>query len=134
MVVPGSNKKVWWLCSEDPNHEWEASPAERARAGRGCPVCNRGWTVAAIRNFVSSLKEHLFAFTAAELYLLFQQNGLLRAKGEGESFVKALATGRFPIEEIEKFRSRSRGSRGSWWTGAEESAMVEEEGAGDERT
>jgi hypothetical protein len=34
---------------------------------------------------------------------LFQQNGLLRMYGKGKSFVKALATGRFPSEEIEKF-------------------------------
>src|SRR6266851_5044227 len=23
-VTPGSNKKVWWRCSIDPSHEWEA--------------------------------------------------------------------------------------------------------------
>src|SRR5215210_3995739 len=53
--------------------------------------------------FFSSLKDHLSSFTPAELYLLFQQNGLLQGKGKGKSFVKALATGRFPHEEIEKF-------------------------------
>src|SRR5262249_54388298 len=47
--------------------------------------------------------DHLHIFTPAELYLLFQQNGLLASTGKGKSFVKALATGRFPKEEIEKF-------------------------------
>jgi len=52
---------------------------------------------------VKSLKDHLHAFTAAELYVLFQQNGLLASTGKGQGFVKAVATGRFPKEEIEKF-------------------------------
>ncbi|MBD2741404.1 DEAD/DEAH box helicase family protein [Coleofasciculus sp. FACHB-1120] len=62
-----------------------------------------GWTVEAIRRFVASLINHLGTLTPAELYLLFQQNGMLQSTGRGKSFVKALATGRFPQEEIEKF-------------------------------
>ena len=34
---------------------------------------------------------------------LFQQNGLLQTQGKSKSFIKALSTGRFPTEEIEKF-------------------------------
>jgi hypothetical protein len=49
------------------------------------------------------LKDHLPALTPAELYALFQQSGLLGSKGKGRGFVKALATGRFPKDEIEKF-------------------------------
>jgi hypothetical protein len=45
----------------------------------------------------------LKTFTPAELYLLFQQNGMLQTQAKGKGFVKALATGRFPSEEIEKF-------------------------------
>ena len=48
-------------------------------------------------------KEDLQSFTPAELYLIFQQNGLLQSHGKGRDFVKALATGRFPDDEIEKF-------------------------------
>src|SRR5262249_51770105 len=105
MVVFGSNNEVWWKCSQAPDHEWQAtvnmrtSPATR----RGCPRCNSGWTLKAIRVFVASLKEHLLSFTPAELYLLFQQNGLLQTMGKSKAFVKALTTGRFPTEEIEKF-------------------------------
>src|SRR5262249_13319002 len=94
-----------WKCSQAPDHEWQAtvnmrtSPATR----RGCPRCNSGWTLKAIRVFVASLKEHLLSFTPAELYLLFQQNGLLQTMGKSKAFVKALTTGRFPTEEIEKF-------------------------------
>lgn len=66
-------------------------------------MCRVGWTVAGIRSFVNSLKAHLAAFTPAELYVLFQQNGLLSGDRKSQAFVDALATGRFPFAEIEKF-------------------------------
>ncbi|MBD2129458.1 zinc-ribbon domain-containing protein [Microcoleus sp. ZQ-A2] len=102
-VIAGIAKKVWWRCSIDPSHEWEALISNRTQHGRGCPACNSGWTVQAIRTFVASLINHLKIFTPAELYLLLQQSGLLQTQGKSKSFVKALATGRFPNEEIEKF-------------------------------
>lgn len=34
----GSNKKIWWKCSECSN-EWEATPKNRFRGGTGCPLC-----------------------------------------------------------------------------------------------
>lgn len=37
-VTLGSNKKVWWCCSD--NHVWEACVFARTRfKGSGCPVC-----------------------------------------------------------------------------------------------
>ncbi len=38
-VQPGSNRKVWWQCSLDPSHEWEATIANRVK-GSGCPICS----------------------------------------------------------------------------------------------
>ncbi|QHK18984.1 DUF559 domain-containing protein [Pseudarthrobacter psychrotolerans] len=38
MVLPESNKDVWWICPNDPSHEYAASPAARFR-GSGCPYC-----------------------------------------------------------------------------------------------
>jgi hypothetical protein len=35
-ITPGSNKKVWWLCSH--NHEWPASVYNRNK-GSGCTSC-----------------------------------------------------------------------------------------------
>ena len=35
-VLPNSDKKVWWKCSE--GHEWQARIADRNK-GRGCPEC-----------------------------------------------------------------------------------------------
>ena len=34
----GSNKKVWWRCDKDRDHEWEATPNHRT-SGKGCPFC-----------------------------------------------------------------------------------------------
>jgi hypothetical protein len=97
-VRPGSNQKVWWCCANDPSHEWEATVVNRTRVHSGCPYCNSGWTIAALRHFVASLLEHLQVLTPAELYVLFQQSGLARIKGQGKSLVKSLAAGRFPLD------------------------------------
>ena len=35
----GSNKKVWWKCPEDKDHEWEAKISVRNR-GAGCQYCS----------------------------------------------------------------------------------------------
>jgi hypothetical protein len=37
-VRPGSNKKVWWRCSEDATHEWQSTVVNRTK-GSGCPFC-----------------------------------------------------------------------------------------------
>jgi len=36
-VTYGSNKKVWWLCTN--GHEWQTQVAKRTTGGRGCPFC-----------------------------------------------------------------------------------------------
>jgi len=35
-ILPNSNRKVWWICSN--GHEWEATVVNRNR-GNGCPEC-----------------------------------------------------------------------------------------------
>lgn len=37
-ITPGSNKKVWWECSN--GHSWEASPKQRTKGNNSCPRCN----------------------------------------------------------------------------------------------
>lgn len=34
-----SGRKVHWICSKDPRHQWESVVAKRT-AGQGCPYCN----------------------------------------------------------------------------------------------
>lgn len=36
----GSNKKVWWQCKKDGEHEWRTSVTHRSDRGNGCPICN----------------------------------------------------------------------------------------------
>lgn len=40
-VLPGTHKKVWWLCKKHPLHEWDASVDSRAKSqgGKNCPFC-----------------------------------------------------------------------------------------------
>ncbi len=38
-VTAGTHRKVWWQCSSDSSHEWQADVRNRARLGRGCPFC-----------------------------------------------------------------------------------------------
>ena len=102
-VTAGSAKKVWWKCREGLDHEWMAAPTDRTNKGSGCPRCIQGWTVESIRSFVRSLRGHLHALTPAELYVLFQQSGILSTQGRSRGFVNALVTGRFPEQELDKF-------------------------------
>lgn len=37
-VLPGTNRKVWWICGK--GHEWQASVSSRTSGGSGCPVCS----------------------------------------------------------------------------------------------
>lgn len=34
-----SGKKIWWKCSKNPDHEWEAIIASRTKNTNGCPFC-----------------------------------------------------------------------------------------------
>ena len=102
-VVAGSHKKYWWQCPEDPAHEWLAVVKSRTALGRKCPHCYSGWTVANVRLFVKSLRHHIAELSPAELYLIFQQQGILDSYGKARNFANALTTGRIPTEEIEKF-------------------------------
>lgn len=39
-VPPNSNQKVWWVCSNNNKHEWEAYIANRHGKNSGCPYCS----------------------------------------------------------------------------------------------
>lgn len=38
-IPHSSAKKYWWLCSVNPNHEWQATAQNRGLNGSGCPYC-----------------------------------------------------------------------------------------------
>ena len=39
-VTGASGKKAWWQCPNDPDHEWQATVANRTYSESGCPYCN----------------------------------------------------------------------------------------------
>lgn len=41
-ITVGSGRKVWWKCSKNSSHEWEAIVSDRHR-GSGCPDCWSGF-------------------------------------------------------------------------------------------
>jgi len=54
-VLPGSHKRVWWLCS-DCSHEWRTTPGHRTERISGCPVCNGGALHCDGRNSLLAMK------------------------------------------------------------------------------
>ncbi|MBT4604279.1 DEAD/DEAH box helicase family protein [archaeon] len=102
-VTVNAPRKVWWQCSKDKQHSWETSISKRSGRGDTCPYCSQRWSIENIRYFVKSIKDNIDSLTPAELYILFQQNGLLSTYSKSKPFIEALKTGKFPKEELEKF-------------------------------
>lgn len=55
-ISAGSNKDIWWRCSQQ--HEWQASPNNRRSGRRGCPVCSNRKVVAGV-NDLATLRPNL---------------------------------------------------------------------------
>lgn len=60
-----SARKVWWLCSVSPSHEWQAQIKNRTILGSGCPICG-----------IKRLQEVLYesAYANAEFYETFSNS------------------------------------------------------------
>ena len=43
MYTKGSNKRFWWQCSKDKNHEWDSVIYERTKSKNPntCPHCRK---------------------------------------------------------------------------------------------
>ena len=48
---PGSNKKVWWICSK--GHEWQAVINNRCHQNQGCPYCSGNRTINGENDFAT---------------------------------------------------------------------------------
>ncbi len=59
-VTRASGKKVWWQCTENPNHEWNAVIKNRTVLGSGCSLCAKE------KNIIR-LQEHLFDLVHSDL-------------------------------------------------------------------
>ena len=49
-VLPGSNKKVWWLCEK--GHEWKSSIVNRFK-GTGCPYCSGRYAISGVNDLAT---------------------------------------------------------------------------------
>jgi hypothetical protein len=116
-VMPMSNKKAWWQCDE--GHEWQSTINHRSR-GDGCPDCRPGWSIRKLKVFVESLLPQVDNLDAAEMYVVCQQAGLLKAQGKGAALGKKLASGRLPKTELEKFAAGKKSSLDGLVEGLEE--------------
>lgn len=39
-IGPGSNRRIFWVCRENPEHKWQATPSSRTSVkATGCPTC-----------------------------------------------------------------------------------------------
>lgn len=55
MIMPNSNKKVWWKCHK--GHEWQAVVSSRVSSGNGCPYCAGQKVLAGYNDLVTSNPE-----------------------------------------------------------------------------
>lgn len=55
MILPNSNKKVWWKC--DKGHEWQAVVSSRVSGGNGCPYCSGQKVLAGYNDLATSNPE-----------------------------------------------------------------------------
>lgn len=53
-VPHSSQKKFWWLCRNNPEHEWEATPQNRGINQSGCPHCYREKQGQALSDYLAS--------------------------------------------------------------------------------
>lgn len=54
--TPGSHKKVWWSCSANKEHSWEASILNRTQHGNGCPFCRQSKLEKATQEFFDKIQ------------------------------------------------------------------------------
>ena len=74
-ITPGSNKRIWWLCSK--GHEWNAFVSGRHWQGYGCPHCNAS-------TYVSKPEQAIADFISANGFTVKQSDrSLLKGSGIG---------------------------------------------------
>lgn len=53
-IFPTSDKKVWWQCLVDPQHEWNAPVRPRHSKGIGCPICGNDWVLKGVNDLATT--------------------------------------------------------------------------------
>jgi Hypothetical methyltransferase/Probable Zinc-ribbon domain/Type III restriction enzyme, res subunit len=104
-LTRGSTKEAWFKCPND-GYEWKTrinslTRSSWNRGNSGCARCGSGWTLEAIRQFVSSLEVHIPTLTPAELYKIFEQSGVLgTTNSEGLKIVKDIIRGKLKGQKL----------------------------------
>ncbi len=58
-IMPGSMKKIWWVCNSNNKHKWKVSPNARTNGNRGCLKCAIEKTIKTTEEFVKdAIKVH----------------------------------------------------------------------------
>lgn len=109
-IASNSHLKVWWKCLRNSTHPpYLEIVSTRSRNGRGCKLCpdaNPGgfqWNKETLRIFLQSIRDHIPILTPAEKFLIFQQTGMPSRTTSSYKFIKDFASGKIPINEIDKF-------------------------------
>ena len=61
-VVAGSGKRIWWQCSSDNTHEWQATCNDRTGSLSGCPFCVDLFNSHGVQRIVAWLRAHGISF------------------------------------------------------------------------
>lgn len=61
----GSNRKVWWKCAIQENHEWQTTVGSRINGGSGCPLCS---------NLVSKSEQEIADFLSEAGFTIVQSD------------------------------------------------------------
>lgn len=61
-IAHSTQKKYWWMCSINPEHEWQATPQNRGVNGSGCPVCHRERQSQELRDYLVVKTEYFQNF------------------------------------------------------------------------
>lgn len=57
-VTFGSDKKVWWQCDKNENHEWSATIIKVTTGNTDCPDCNDSHGERKIKNILNEMNIH----------------------------------------------------------------------------
>lgn len=97
---------VFWRCRTNPRHRWSAPVATQVRhiqQGTPCLICEGGWTAETLKLFLQAILDHLPSLSPAEQFTLFQQAGILDARGPVKETAAAFLDGRLTQEQTEEW-------------------------------
>lgn len=79
-LTAGSNKKVKWVCRENPEHVWEATPYARTTKHTGCPYCSGRNIIRGVNDFATIYPELTQSMVNPELALNVGRTSEIKAQ------------------------------------------------------